>query len=84
MEGWTKLAEVVMVSLKELDAFKTINDDGSYKAKPLTFSPPMIPGLPIVLQPEVPCDLSTSMTSDDVTDITKTDFQEYCRSPEYH
>jgi predicted amino acid racemase len=34
-QAWTELSDVVTISLEEVADFRTLKDDGSYKAKPL-------------------------------------------------
>jgi hypothetical protein len=82
-EGWTEVADVVMISLKEVDEFKTTNDDGSYRAKPLTFHLRKFKGFLLFYNRKCR-ELSTTLSSDDVLDITKTSFLDYCGSPAYH
>jgi hypothetical protein len=34
-QQWTELADVIMITLAEVDEFKLVNKDGLYKAKPM-------------------------------------------------
>ena len=81
-QGWTTLTDVTMVSLEEVNDFKTVKEDGSYKAKPLTIHLRRFKGF--LLYYNRKCrDLSTPLDEEDVFDITRTEFTAYCGSPDY-
>jgi hypothetical protein len=82
-EGWTELSDVVTITLDEVADFKTVNKDGSYKAKPLAHHLRKFKGF-LLLYNNKCRDLSTTLDAEDVLQITKTHFNEYCGSPEYH
>ena len=82
-QGWSDLSDVVMITLDEVADFKTLNDDGSYKAKPLNHHLRKFKGF--LLYYHRLCRNSIHpLDKDDVMMITKADFEAYCLSPDYH
>jgi hypothetical protein len=82
-EGWTDIADVAMVTFKDVDEFKTVNRDGSYKAKPLNYHLRRFRGF--LLYYNRKCrELSTTLDNHDVLAITDTELFDYCGSPKFH
>jgi hypothetical protein len=82
-QGWRELSDVVMITLDEVADFKLVNDDGSYKAKPLNHHLRKFKGF-LLMYNRLSRNLSAPLSKDDVLNITKEQFDVYCRSPEYH
>ena len=82
-EGWNELSDVTTLSLEDVNDFKTVNRDGSYKAKPLAHHVRKFRGFLLYYLRKCR-DLSTSLDKDDVMMISKTEFNDYLGSPNYH
>ena len=82
-QGWAELSDVVMITLEEVADFKTVNDDGTYKAKPLNHHLCKFKGF-LLMYHRKSRGLPAPLNKDDVLNITKEQFDEYCRSPDYH
>jgi Reverse transcriptase (RNA-dependent DNA polymerase) len=82
-QGWRELSDVVMITLDEVADFKLVTDDGSYKAKPLNHHLRKFKGF-LLMYNRMSRDLSTPLGKDDVLNISKEQFDVYCRSQDYH
>jgi len=82
-QGWKELSNVVMITLEEVADFKTLNDDGTYRAKPLNHHLRKFKGFLLMYNRKCR-DLPAPLNDDDVLNITKEFFDEYCRSLDYH
>jgi hypothetical protein len=82
-QGWTELSDVVTVSLEEVADFRTVKDDGSYKAKPLAHHVRKFKGFLLFYNRQCQ-ELSTTLDEEDVLDITKAKLNDYLGSPKYH
>ena len=82
-QGWTKLKHVTTVGLDDVKDFATTKDDGSYEARPLMIHLRLFKCF--LLYYNRKCrEFSTKLDEEDVLAITKTEFEEYCGSAEYH
>jgi hypothetical protein len=82
-QQWTELADVVMITLAEVDEFKLVNKDGSYKAKPMQHHVRRLKGFLLVYNRKCH-DLSTTLDEENVFDITKRQYLEYVGSPNFN
>ena len=82
-QGWTSLTDIVMITLDEVGEFKLLNDDGSFKAKPLLHHVRKFKGF-LLYYNRMSRDKQFSINEDDVRDVTHEQFDEYCRSSDYH
>jgi hypothetical protein len=82
-QQWTDLADVVMITLAEVDEFRLVNKDGSYIAKPVQHHVRWFKGF-LLLYIRKCHALSTTLDEEDVMDITKRQYLEYVRSPNFH
>jgi hypothetical protein len=74
-QQWTDLADVVMITLAEVDEFKLVNKYGSYIAKPMQHHVRRFKGF-LLLYNQKRRDLSTTLDEEDVMDITKRQYLE--------
>jgi hypothetical protein len=82
-QGWTKLADVTMVGIDEIKDFATVKVDGTFEAKPMAHHLRLFKGF-LLYYNRKSRDLSSPLDEDDVLRWTKTQFLEYCSSPDYH
>ena len=82
-QGWTELMDVIMIPLDDINDFRVYNDDGTFKARPLTHHLRRFKGF-LMLYHRKCRDLSTNLDEEDVFNITKAMFTEYCGSLDYH
>jgi hypothetical protein len=82
-QGWTELEHVTSVGVDEIKDFMTVRNDGSLDAKPMLIHLRMFKAF-LLYYMRKRRELFTSLTEEDVLDITKTEFKKYCGSVEYH
>jgi hypothetical protein len=82
-QGWTELTDVVTIQLDEVADFRTNNDDGSYKAKPMAHHIRKFKGFLLFYNRKCQ-ELSSILDEEDVLEISKARFNEYLGSPSYH
>jgi hypothetical protein len=82
-QQWTELADVIMITIAEVDEFKLVNKDGSYKAKPMLHHIRRFKGF-LLLYNRKCRKLSTTLDEEDVMDISRQQYLEYVGSPNFH
>jgi hypothetical protein len=82
-EGWTKIADIAMLTMQEVDGLLSTNIDGSYKAKPMNLQLCGFKGFLMYYNKKCH-ELSTTLNGEDVLSITKTELLDYMGSPKYH
>ena len=82
-QGWSELSDVTMLTLDDIKDLILTKDDGSFDAKPMTIHVRKLKGF-LLYYNRKSKELFTTLGVDDVLSITKTEFLEYCGSPDYH
>ena len=82
-EGWETLEDIVMIPLEEVNDFKLLNADGTFKGKPLTHHLRKFKAF--ILYYHRKCkETGTILESDDVLNISVEEFVKYCLSTDFH
>ena len=82
-QQWSILSDVTMLTFDDIKDLVLTKDDGSYDAKPMAIHLRKLKGFLLYYNRKCK-EFFTNLDSDDVLAITKTEFTEYCGSPEYH
>ena len=82
-QDWMDLTDVVTLTLDDVSDLTLVNDDGSYAAKPLNHHIRKLKAF-LLLYNKKCINIFSTLDEDDVLKMTKTEFNEYCGSPEYH
>jgi hypothetical protein len=81
-EKWTKLVHMTSIGIDEIKDFHTVRSDGTFEAKPMSVHLRMFKCL--LLYYKRKCrEYSTTLSEDDVEDITQAEFEYYCGSERY-
>ena len=83
-QQWSELSDVTMLTLDDIKDLVLTKDDGSFDAKPMTIHVRRLKGFLLYYNRKSKDDFFTTLSDDDVLAITKTEFTEYCGSPDYH
>ena len=82
-QQWSELSDVTMLTLDDIKDLILTKEDGSFESKPMVIHVRKLKGF-LLFYNRKSKSLYTTLGPDDVLDITKTEFAEYCGSPEYH
>jgi hypothetical protein len=77
------LTDFITLTLDDVNDLRLVNDDGSYAAKPLSHHVRKLKAF-LLLYNQKCISLYSTIDEDDVLNMTKSEFNDYCGSPGYH
>jgi hypothetical protein len=81
-QGWSDLEHVTTIGVDEVKDFCTYREDGTYDARPMQIHLRMFKAFLLFYKRKCR-ELQTILDEEDVLDISKPEFKEYCRSDDY-